>query len=181
MDIKSVLKFILDPKLLAAGGAYAGYRFLGKGKPGATPYLYGAGGLAGGYLIGYLAQKYLLSTPAPALAAGAARAGLQDLDGLDLGEYVDLDLEQPLGLLPTSAAQAPRPAPPATTRRTTPPPAAQRAAARKVDTRESGDARILDSMGIFEDVGDGLGSYGGGLDGDVDVTEALKDHGWKRN
>ena len=186
MDVKQILAFILDPKLLAIAGGYAGYHFLGKGKEGYKPYAYAAGGIAAGYLAGRLAQSFVNpAVPAPALApvvaAGTPQHQLAN-STMDMLDFDDTPVPQRAlpphvptrneDLFETARRQATKiaqaPAPPAP---------------EHVDVRDESadDADLLHSLGAYEGSGeDGLGSYDPSLDGDVDVAQALRDAGMDR-
>jgi len=157
MDVKALLRFVLDPKILAIAGGYLSYRYIGREKEGVQPYLYGAGGVVAGYAIGRVAQQYL-TPPVPVQQQLQAQPQVQLPVAVTDEDIMNLDTDptpvtQRLALPP---AQPPQVETPTGTN-----------GVGNIDTRaeEQSDWNLLNNMGSFAGSGEeGLGSYGTGID-----------------
>lgn len=196
MDIKSILAFLMDPKILAAVGGWAAYQYLGKKKPGRyQPYLYAGGGAVAGWLLGKAAQNYLVQ-PTSKQATGAyeppQRMSADDPRVAELQRMISdnqratVDLDAGVRLLPVGPTMSPEeaendavgsyakgPPLPAIERR--------RQAIDAASIAEE-DMAILDSAGSYGDSldGEGLGSFSGSSEIDAAVNQALKEEKSKR-
>jgi hypothetical protein len=208
MDIKEVLSWLIDPRLLAAVGGYMTYKYVGKGKPGYQPWLYGAGGAVAGYLVGRVAQTYLAAPApvvAPAVKQAAGYAGPPQLPAHIAADPREAELRQMIAQNEAAAARgvdldaashqlaaAPTPMSDAEVneqaddamgsyKRGTPIEMMDRRRV-EMDTASIApeDMAVLDGKGSYGDSmeGEGLGSYAG--DEDEAVTEALREEKAKR-
>lgn len=204
MDMKEILNWLVDPKLLAAVGGYLSYRYMGKGQSGYKPWLYAGGGAVAGYLIGRAAQSFLVQPTGVQPAAGmgyalggrpaglpADQAAMQaelrrmiaEGEAAQRGDRM-IDLDAAARRLPAAQAALEANASDAGgSYKQAPPisPVDRQRVAMDTASIAAEDMAILDSAGSYGDSlnGEGLGSFGGD-DVDAAVDLAIKEEKGKR-
>jgi len=194
MDFKSILAFVLDPKVLATFGGWVVYTYFGKKQPGRyLPYLYAGGGAVAGFLLGKAAQGYLVqpTTPKPQATGAYEPRQVEDPRVAELQRMISdnqraqstVDLDAGIRLLPVgptmSAEEAENDAVGSYAKGPPLPAVERKRVAMDTASIAEEDMAILDSSGSYGD-SDGMGSFGGSDEIEDAVNQALKEEKSKR-
>lgn len=194
MDFKSIINWLLDPRLLAAVGGYMSYHYMAKGQKGYKPWLYAGGGAVAGYLLGRAAQGFLVQPGAPPLQPQPVSMGMdprmtelnrmiaENQAAQRRGQTIDLDSASKQLPPPMTAEEADgsdavgsyAPGAPIS-------PVDRQRVAMDTASIAPEDMAIADSSGSYGDSleGEGLGSFGG-EDVDALVDMAINEEKGKR-